>query len=105
MPPRLATRDLRGALSMARAGLRSRLVPISLLFAALLLGSGVRDASAQILSLEGGYRARTSGPSYSFRPPAGPFVGIRVAPVRFGWWSLGTDVVWSPRATDVLIPV
>ena len=76
----------------------------SLLFVALLFGSGVRDASAQILSLEGGYRARTSGPSYGFRPPAGPFVGIRVAPVRVGWWSLGTEVFWSPRVTDVLIP-
>ena len=76
----------------------------SLLFAALLLGSGVRDASAQVLSLEGGYRPRTSGPSYGFRPPGGPLVGIRVAPVRFRWLSLGTDVFWSPRVTDVLIP-
>lgn len=98
IPARLATRDL-------RSFRRSRIGQVcSLLFAALLLGSGVGDASAQILSLEGGYRARTSGPSYGFRPPAGPLVGIRVAPVRFGWLSLGTEVFWSPRVTDVLIP-
>jgi hypothetical protein len=70
----------------------------SLVLAAVLLGIGARDASAQLISLEVGYRGRSSG--NSFRPPAGPVLGLRFAPLNFGWASLGTEAFWVPSVTD-----
>src|SRR4051812_25935648 len=75
----------------------------SLFVVALLFGIGDRDGAAQILSLEGGYRGRSSGPSHRFRPPGGPFIGVRLAPLNSGWASLGAEGFWVPSVSDVLI--
>src|SRR5688572_20455345 len=83
---------------------RCRIAVRSLLLAGLLLGIGARDGSAQLISLEVGYRGRSSGPAHSFRPPGGPFIGLRLAPLSTGWASLGVDAFWVPSVTDVVTP-